>query len=61
MLKYLGLLMLKASSYTWPSVSVFHSHIAKLIELGRLGWMSYEGIKDNAVTCFKLFTITINH
>lgn len=53
--------MLKASSYTWPSVSVFHSHIAKLIELGRLGWMSYEEIKDNAVTCFKLFTITINH
>lgn len=40
MLDYLELLMLKASSYSWPSVRSFHSHIAKQIELCRLEWTS---------------------
>ena len=53
MLDYLELLMLKASSYFLSSVRVFHSHIARQIELWRLEWTSSNEIRDKAVTFFK--------
>ena len=53
MLDYLELLMLKASSYSWPSVCAFHSYIAKQVELCRLEWTSCQEIRDKVVTFFK--------
>ena len=53
MLNYLELLMLKASSYSWPSVRAFHSHITKQIELCRVEWTSCPEIRDKAATFFK--------
>jgi len=50
MLEYLALLMSKASSYSWPSVRAFHTHVAKQIELCRLEWTSFTDIRDKAVT-----------
>ena len=52
-LKYLELLMKKASSYSWPSVRAFDAHVAKQIELCRLEWTSLTDIHDKAVTFFK--------
>lgn len=53
MLDFLELLMLKASSYSWPGVHAFHSHITKQIELSHLEWMSCQEIRDKTVTFFK--------
>ena len=48
MLDYLGFLMLKASSYSWPI-----PHTAKQIKLCHLEWTSSNKIRDKAVTFFK--------
>ena len=42
--------MLKGTSYTWSSVSSFHAHITKQVELYRLEWSDVAGICDRAST-----------
>lgn len=53
MLDYLELLMLKPSSYSWPSVRAFHLHPAKQIELCHLEWTRSPEIRNKAVMFFK--------
>ena len=49
----LELIMLKAISYSWPSVRGFYSHIAKQVELRRLEWDHIGEIREMAATYFK--------
>ena len=53
MLDNLELLMLKPSSYSWPSVRTFHLHPAKQIELCWLESTSSQEIHDKSVMFFK--------
>lgn len=53
MLDYLELLMLKPSSYSWPSVRAFHLHPAKQIELCHLEWTRSPEIRNKTVMFFK--------
>ena len=53
MLEHLELLMLKPSSYWWPSVRAFHLHPAKQTELCCLEWTSTQEIHDRSVMFFK--------
>jgi hypothetical protein len=53
MLQLLGLLMTKATSYSWSSVRSFYAHLSKQVELFRLEWSSATEIAEKAATFFK--------
>lgn len=52
MLRYLSLLMEKATSYSWTSVSNFHLSMTKLIASGRVSWSDWDFIHSKATTAF---------
>lgn len=52
LLRYLSLLMEKATSYSWRSVRNFHFSMNKTITSGRCSWSSWDFIHSKAATAF---------
>ena len=53
MLAHLQLLTIKAISYSWVSLRIFHKFIAKQVEKRRLDWQDFKSIQDQATTFFR--------
>ena len=52
LIKHLQLLMARASTYNWSSVSSFHLSIATAIDQGRLSWSDCDAIRERSQTFF---------